>query len=830
MHMFMNDLRYAVRQLRKTPGFTLVCVLTLALGIGANTAVFSVMNAVLLKSLPVADPDRVVYLNTTGAPHHGNNTGDWTTSFSYPVYDTLRQQHGTLAEVIAYVPVSSGGSKVAVQFGSEPEEAEGDMVSGNFFSGLGVPLTRGRGFTAQDEAQHTPTAVISYNYWTQRFSRNPDVLGKTLYVKGVPLVIVGIAAEGFEGVEAGDSTDFWIPLQNRAELNAWSAPAEGGKTYLERPNWWCLRLLGRLAPGVTRAQAVAQLQPIFQAAAYIGIGNPEPGEKRPELSLKDAKNFPGYDEDYGKPLKMLMAMVGLVLLIALSNVVMLLMARNTTRQREFSLRLALGAGHKELFRQLLTESVLLVMLGSGLAWLFAIGATRSLAAWSQIESSLSPDRTVLLFTLGILLSAALLFGLAPLRAALSGGPGLVLKTSAATASTDASKTRTGKMIVTLQMALCLVLLVGGGLLVQTLRNLENVPLGMRTQGLVVFGVNPQNVHSFAEGIAFFQNLTEKLRVLPGVTSVTVMDERIGSGWSSNNSVDKIDGKKPPNSEGENAMVRMNTVGPDFFHTLGVPVLAGRDFTNADTAASPKVVVINELFAQRFMPNENPLGHTLGGDDPKDQAVIVGVVKNHKYRSIEEDPIPMMWTAYTQHTTIGEMHIEMRVHGDPLAILPAVRKVVQQFDSNLPLMQPMTQRAQYEQTISQQLLFARLAGFFGLLAVLLVATGLYGTLAYRVNNRTVEIGVRMAVGAQRGQVVWMVLRDSLILTVSGIIVGLPLAFLVAKTLTSALYGVKPFDATSYILAVAGVAFVALIASAIPARRAASIDPLTALRAE
>jgi predicted permease len=309
-----------------------------------------------------------------------------------------------------------------------------------------------------------------------------------------------------------------------------------------------------------------------------------------------------------------------------------------------------------------------------------------------------------------------------------------------------------------------------------------------------------------------------------------MDERIGSGWSSNNSVDKIDGKKPPNSEGENAMVRMNTVGPDFFHTLGVPVLAGRDFTNADTATSPKVVVINELFAQRFMPNENPLGHTVGGDDPKDQAVIVGVVKNHKYRSIEEDPIPMMWTAYTQHTTIGEMHIEMRVHGAPTAILPAVRKVVQQFDPNLPLMQPMTQLAQYEQTISQQLLFARLAGFFGLLAVLLVATGLYGALAYRVNNRTIEIGVRMAVGAQRGQVVWMVLRDSLILTVSGVIVGLPLAFLVAKALTSALYGVKPFDATSYILAVAGVVFVALIASAIPARRAASVDPLTALRAE
>ncbi len=370
----------------------------------------------------------------------------------------------------------------------------------------------------------------------------------------------------------------------------------------------------------------------------------------------------------------------------------------------------------------------------------------------------------------------------------------------------------------------------GALLIRTLRNLENVPLGMRTDGLVVFGVNPQNVHSFAESVAFYQNLTEKLRALPGVTAVTLMEERIGSGWSSNNDIGKIDGRTPPNSNGENGLVRMNTVGPDFFNTLGVPVLTGRDFANSDTAASPRVVVVNELFAQRFLPNESPLGHHLSWHDPKDSAVIVGVVKNHKYRSIEEEPIPMMWSVYTQGKTVGEMHFEMRVHGDPMAILPAVRKAVQQTDPNLPLMQPMTQRAQYEQTISQQLLFARLAGFFGLLAVLLVATGLYGTLAYRVNNRTVEIGVRMAVGAKRGQVIWMVLRDSLLITAVGIVIGVPLALFVGKALTSALYGVKSYDVMSYSLAVSGVILVAVMASLIPARRAASVDPLTALRTE
>jgi len=603
MATFLNDLQYALRQLRKTPGFTLVCVLTLALGIGANTAVFSVMNAVLLKSLPVADGDRVVYLNTSSTPKR-TGTIDSRETFSYPVYDALRQQHRGLTQVMAYVPLSTG--KVAVRYEAQPEEAEGDMVSGNFFSGLGVRLARGRGFTEQDETSHASIAVISHNYWTRRFSRSPDALGKTLYVNGVPLTIVGIAAEGFEGTEAGNSTDFWIPLQSRAELNAWGNPLEDGKTYRENATWWCLRMLARLAPGVTKAQAVAQVQSTFQTAAYVGLGNPEPGEQRPVLSVQDAKSFPGYDEQYGKPLRMLMAMVGLVLLIALSNVVMLLMARNATRQREFSLRLALGAGRAELFRQLLTEALLLVALGGGLAWLFAASATKALGAWAQIESSLAPDNTVLVFTLSILVLAALLFGLAPLRVALSAGPALILKTSSATSNTDAGKARTGKIIVALQMALCVVLLVGGGLLIRTLRNLQHISLGFRTEGLVVFGVNPQNIHSVPEGIAFYQELMSKLRVLPGVESVTIMEERLGSWWSDNSDM-MVDGKLPDVANGTSRTVRSNVIGPDFFHTLGVPVLAGRDFVDSDTASSPHVGIINELFAMRFFTKSEPIG-------------------------------------------------------------------------------------------------------------------------------------------------------------------------------------------------------------------------------
>jgi predicted permease len=825
MPALVNDLRYAIRQLSKTPGFTLVCVLTLALGIGANTAVFSVMNAVLLRSLPVADPGRVVNLRTSDPPA-GTGTIDSNETFSYPVYDALRRQSRGLSPVIAYAPLANG--KVAVRYGSEPEQAEGDMVSGTFFSGLGVKLAYGRGFTEQDESRHAPIAVISYSYWTRRFSSAADVLGKTFYVNGVPLTIVGVSTQGFEGVEAGSSTDFWIPLQSRPELNAWGAPADDGKTYVAKPTWWCLRLMGRLAPGVNQAQAVAQLEPAFQAAAYIGLGNPQPGEKKPTLSLQEVKGFPGYEEEYGQPLRILMSMVGLVLLIALSNVVMLLMARNATRQREFSVRLALGAGRKALLRQLLSESLLLVSAGALLAWLFASSATRALGAWAQIESSLAPDHTALLFTLSILALATLLFGLVPLRVVLSAGPALALRTSAATSHTDAGKSRASRIIVALQMTLCVVLLVGGGLLVRTLRNLENTPLGMRVHGLVVFGVKP-NIQSVPEGVAFYRELMSKLRLLPGVESVTIMEERLGS-WASDNSAMTVDGKLPELANGASGTVRSNVAGPDFFRTLGVPILLGRDFADSDTATSPHVGIINERFAQRFFANQNPLGHSIGTDNGQYQMTVVGVVKDHKYRSIDEEPIPMAWYMYAQIPMTGQMHVEMRVHGDPMAILPSARKAVQQMDPNLPLIQPMTQRAQFDLTISRQLLFARLAGFFGLLAVVLVATGVYGTLAYRVNNRTSEIGVRIAMGAQRRQVVWMVLRDSLMLTAVGVIIGIPLSLLLGKALTSALYGVMPYDGVSYLFAALGIAVVAIAASVIPARRAAGVDPLTALRSD
>jgi predicted permease len=822
---WMRDLKHALRSLLTCPGFTITAVVTLALGVGANTAVFSVMNAVLLRSLPVANADRVVYLRTTNPPQ-GTGTVDSQETFSYPVYEALREQAGTLAAIMAYVPLS--GSKVAVRIGSQPEEAEGDMVSGDFFSGLGVNLQRGRGFTEDDEKDHAPVAVISNDYWTRRFARNPDVLGTTLNVNGDGFTIVGVAARGFQGLEAGRSTDFWIPLQSRPELNAWGNPPENGKTYLEDPTWWCLRLIGRLRPGVTKAQAVARLQPVFQRAAYIGIGKPATGERKPVLSLVPAEGFPGYAEQYGKPLRLLMGLVGLVLLIALTNVAMLLMARNAVRQREFSMKLALGAGRGDLLRQLLAESLLLVTAGGMLAWFFAIYATRALGAWAQIESSLTPDAAVLRFTVGVLAIAVILFGAMPLRIAMAAGPTLTIKTSAAVSGSDSGKTRLGRMIVVLQMSVCVVLLVAAGLLIRTLRNLENTPLGFNTHGLVVFGLKPE-IHSLEQGREFYRELTARLRQLPGVESVGLMMERIGSGASDNSSF-LVDGKLPDVPNGGSRTIRYNAVGPEFFHTLGVPVLQGREFRDSDTASAPLVGIVNEEFARRFLSGVNPLGHTFGPQDVPIRVTIVGVVKDHKYRSIDEAPIPMAWFDYAQIPVIGRMSVEMRVHGEPLAILPATRKVVQQMDPTLPLIQPMTQRAQYDLTISSQMLFARLAGFFGILAVALVAAGLYGTVAYRVSKRTAEIGIRMAMGARRGQVVWMVLKESLGLTVIGVAAGVPSAMLVGRALASSLYGVTPLDGASYVLAMGGVACVALAASAWPARRASYVDPLTALRTE
>jgi len=824
-----RDLRYGVRQLLKTPVFTLVCVLTLALGVGANTAVFSVMYAVLAKMLPVNDASRVVYVHTSGFPVGAYNTGNYDTSFSYAGYRELRE-HSGLEEVIGFIPMSASG-KSPVRSGAVPEEATGDMVTGNYFSGLGIGTQLGRGFVQKDESDHAAVTVISDSFWQSHYARSADVIGKTLFIKTHPFTIVGVAAKGFEGTEGRLPLDFWIPLQNHPDFNAWGNPVEDdGGSYLTIERFWCMKLMARIPAGVSNQQALAKAQGTFQQAAYLGIAQKRAGEKIPQLSFFPAKQFDMQDDSSARSLKTLMAMVGLVLVIAMCNVVMLLMARNANRQREFSIRLAIGAGRREIARQLLTESFLLVTLGGAVAWVFATVATRALGAWSRIDSNLQPDATVMWFTLSILVVLALVFGLAPLRAAMSSGTELALRSSATVSQASVKKSRAGNAVIVAQIAMCVALLVGAGLLLGTLRNLLKIDLGQKTNGLLVFGVRPQHTKSKDESLAFFAALQQRLRAMPGVESVSLVDNRPGSGWSSNNGGMLIDGHKPNGIEPTEAEFRQNTVGSDFFHTMGVPILQGRDFSDADTATSQQVIIVNETFAKKYVGTTNAVGHTMTNTKGKNPKLIVGVVKDHKYTSITEPTMPMRWNAYTQVGLVNVLDVEMRVKGDPMAMLPTVRKFMREIDPDAPLLQPMTQTEVFQQSISQQVTFARLAGCFGVLAVVLIATGLYGTLSYRVSRRSAEIGVRMALGAQRWQIVWMVLRGSLLLTGIGVVMGVPLALAASRGLASSLYGVKPLDVASYALAIVGVTLVALAASGLPAGRAGSVDPSTALRAE
>jgi predicted permease len=477
---------------------------------------------------------------------------------------------------------------------------------------------------------------------------------------------------------------------------------------------------------------------------------------------------------------------------------------------------------------LLAESLLLVTAGAALGWMFAISASRALAAWSNLDVPFSLDSNVLIFTLLISLACAVVFGIVPLRSAVTVSTGSTLKTSNAAAQRNKKTSWAGKLVVAVQMALCLVLLVGAGLLVRSLRNYEMLPLGLRTDGLLVFGTSPLTTHSDDEKARFYQTLLDRLRVVPGVESATLMGNRLGSGWSDNN-VFAIDGVLPTGSF-EQVGVRSNDAGSDYLHTLGIPILQGRDILDSDSRTAPKVAIVNETFVKRLLPKGAPLGHAIGGIKPEDRYTIVGVAADSKYTGVDEKPRAMAYIPFCQRNAISDMQVELHTTGNPEALIPSVRAVLHDLDPNLPMQKPMTQRAQFDESFAQPRLFARLAMFFGLLAALLVATGLYGTLAYRVSRRTSEIGVRMALGAQRSQVLWMVLRESLVISVAGIAVGIPLAIAGAQLMRSMLFGVKPGDSISYLGALLGVTLVALVASAIPARRAASVYPIVALRYE
>ena len=678
-------------------------------------------------------------------------------------------------------------------------------------------MDRGRGFTLNDEKSHAGIAVISYEYWTRRFSRDPAVLGKTLFVRGVPLTVVGITAQGFKGIEPGQSADFWIPLQQDPRLNAWGAAY--GETLYGSPKWWCLRMMARLRPGVSPMQASQALAGTFGDVVTKSLGKIDPKAWKPLLDFIPARGVAGYSDQYREPVHILMGLVVLVLLIACTNVAMMVQARNTVRQREFSLRLAIGAGRTRIFRQLLCESLVLVTAGAGLGWLFALSATHALTAWSGIESGLSPDTTVLLFTLGVSVGAALLFGLVPLWSAVNAPVAGVLRSTATNTTAHRGRVLGGRVVLAAQMAICLVLLMAGGLLLRTLKNYAAQNLGIKTEGLLVFAVTPQNQ---PDDHIFYRTLLDKLRATPGVESAAMVENRPGSGWSNNNDVvlDGVQHKDVP--------LRSNGVGAGFFHTMGVPVLQGREILESDVQNSQSVAVVNQTLATRLYPNSSPIGHLLGGG--AHPQTIVGVVADSKYTSVSEKPESMSYVASMQSASLGLMHIEVRTRGDALAMLPMLRKVVAQIYPNVPLQQPMTQEEQFEKSYEQQKMFAAMGGFFGLLAAVLVATGLYGTHSFRVSRRTTEIGVRMALGATRMQVLAMVMRESLWILLAGLVVGLPLTYFAIRPLKSMLYQMSPFDPVSFVVAIAAMVAVAMCAALLPARRASRLEPMQALRTE
>jgi predicted permease len=521
-----------------------------------------------------------------------------------------------------------------------------------------------------------------------------------------------------------------------------------------------------------------------------------------------------------------MALVALVLLIACGNVAMLIVARNASRQHDFSLRMALGASKRSLFRQLLAESALLMLAGGSVGWIFAVFATRALAVWARIETGLAPDRTVLLFTTAISILATVVFSLAPLRIVARAPVSGNLRTASGTASEGR---RAGSVVLVAQVALCCTLLIAAGLLLRTLLNYRNTDLGMRMDGLLVFGIAPQQATSNAERLDFYRNLQDTMRRLPGVESATLMATRLGSGWSTNDEP-TVDGVTHPF---EQIPLRENRVGADYLRTLGVPILEGRDLKDSDTAASPHVVVVNETFVRKLLPHTNPLGHRLGGfDDPKhDPFTIVGVARDSKYRSVDEAPRAMAYFPYTQlREAPASMQVELRIHGDPLALLPSVERAVHGIDPNLPLEKPMTQSAVFEESYSDQRLFARVSLFFGLLAALLVAIGLYGALAYRVSRRTGEIGVRMALGARREQVLRLMLSEGVRPALIGLVLGLACGAGAAGLIRSMLYGTRPLDLAVFVGAGATLLAVAALSCLVPAWRASRIDPMQALRME
>jgi len=815
LDVLLHDIRFGLRMLRKSPGFTLVAVLSLALGIGANTAIFSFIDAVLLRMLPVREPNSLVIVDALTR----QGTHDL---FSHTDYKWLDKHNDIFAGLLA-----SSIQEFLLDLGGHKEKIPGEFVSGNYFSVLGVQPILGRAISPDDDTApgRHPVVVISYAYWQRAFGGNPEVLGQKVRFSDNVLQVVGVAPNGFAGESIGAYPDFWVPLS--------MAPVLRGNSFLHTRNVSWLRVLGRFRPGMTIRNGRASLSVLLksmQAALHIDPQNDYLGS----MALEPGSGgFSGLRDRYSQPLWILMVLVALVLAIACANVANLLMARSAARRREFAVRLAIGAGRKRLIRQLLTEAFSLAALACALGLTTAHIMIRSLLAVSQVDSlDVQLNFKVLTFAGAVSCAAAVAFGLAPALQSYRSDPWSALKLDSRSTGGTVGRLNPSRALITMQAAISLLLLIAAGLMLRTFMNLKALNPGFDEQHVLEINIDPSGVVEInSAGVNLVARLVERLSAVSGVKSVSFSGFGFGEGSDRNCCID-VEGYTPHQNEDKN--VRVQSVSPRYFTTMGIRLLAGREFRDVDARKSPRVVIINETMARYYFQDTDPLGKRFAWwpTDPKN-IEIIGVVHDAKYDNLREQPPRMVYQSLLQQGAAPNF-LQVQVSSKAARPLPALirdcRAVITGMEAHVVVRAIAPLSAVVDRTLHPERLVAALSAGFGIIALLLTSIGLYGILAYSVARRTSEFGIRMALGAERATILRMIMWDGVGLVLIGLLIGLVAAYCLSRLMANLLYGVQPQDAVTFSLAAVTLIVVAAVASYGPARRATKVDPMDALRYE
>jgi predicted permease len=832
MTSLFADLRFALRALRRNPLFAGIAIFSLALGIGANTAIFTLLDQILLRQLPVKEPEQLVMLYQKGA-HNGSNMGH--RMHSYPIYKDYQEKAAPFSEVLCRRLTSTSFS-----VDNQTERVDAEMTSGNYFTMLGVKPALGRVFRSEEDDrvyQGHPVVVLSYNYWITRFNRDNSVLGKKVLVNNYPMTIVGVSAQGFTGLDPTASPQIWVPILMRPVLlPEWTWLQQDDR----RSRW--VQVFARLKPGQTVESAKAPMQALFKQVREYEATLPEAKEwseyarkvfLQGTLEIEPAATgHSSIRNDFSRALIVLMCMVGLVLLIACANVANLLIARAFARQKEIAVRLSIGASQGQLIRQLLVESMVLSIAG-GVAGIFlAMGVTRALISLVPVEGNpllirAVPDLRILLFTLGLTFLTGLIFGLLPALRASRPELSSTLKDTVGSIAGHGGSLFLRKGLVTAQVGLSFLLLFGAALFVRSLHNLKGTDTGFRDiDNLITFQLSPAlNGYDNPRTVHFYQNLLDNIRAHPGVKAAGMAAVPLLHGWEWD-STTSVEGHQA--KDGEDMQAFMNAVSPDYFKTMGIPVLAGRDFDSRDLVEDAKVAIVNRKFAEHFFKTNEAVGRRLGrggGPNTKLEVEIVGVVEDSLYEGPREGIRRQVFIPKWGKSSAG---FYVRTTNSSASMYRDLRSEVRKLDSAMPIFEMKTLANQLDQTLYTDRLVALLSAGFGLLATILAVVGLYGVMAFVVARRTRELGVRMALGARPRMVVWMVMREVILLVSLGLAIGLPAALALGRLVSSQLYGIEPNDpwiATSTMILLIAVGSAAGL---IPARRASRIDPILALR--